>query len=357
MGSSSNTPERPLEKDAKKALAEVHLEEEEQDSQESEETKTKDLGQIKSDTDHKAELAQKNKEEFSNIGWREIKFENLPSEGKFYPENIKFEIRPARAEEIKHYSSLSENDIMDIDSHINDIVVACTRILDTNSGQLLKSELLKEADKYYFLFSIRDLSMKNLQKKHKLMQTAKCAKCGQTCTTEITNQTFGNYKINTGISKWYDPDQRCFVVKSEAFSAPMKFYIPSIGVMQSIKTFIATKEREKRAGKDSYYDRDLMLNAQFLIKDAKDVNDQHMEKLHKKVKRLNIDETTVLNHVVQNISIGADPHLIFTCKDAPKFEGGCSDDYSFTSAIRFQGGFRSLFDFSDIISGLFGDTE
>lgn len=357
----NSSSERPLEGSAKAALANLDASEEENNIETNSTTKEVDLGVVPSEADKKTAQDAENKAKFSKIGWRQIKLENLPSEGKYYIKGLRLDIRPARAEEIKHYSSLVESDIINIDEHLNDIITSCSRIVDTEGeGRQLKSGVIKEADKYYIFFSIRDLTMKNMQKSHKLSQKAKCQKCGQTCTREITNQTFSSYEIKSGIDKHYDEDERCFVINDKSFSQPLKIYIPSIGVIQAIKQFIVTKERDKRAGKDSFYDRDFMTKIQFLVPDAADVNDKTVEKLTERfsaVSKSTIEETNALNYLVENIKIGADPYLIFTCDDAPKREGGCSDEYSFTTPIRFQGGFRSLFDFSNIISGLFGDSE
>ena len=54
--------------------------------------------------------------------------EYLPSQGLFYPEGTKIQIRAASVKEIRHFSGIDDNDILDIDDKLNGVLDACTRV-------------------------------------------------------------------------------------------------------------------------------------------------------------------------------------------------------------------------------------
>ena len=46
-----------------------------------------------------------------NIGWLKIDVKTLPTQGLFYPDGMEISIRAARGEEIKHWSTMNDQDI------------------------------------------------------------------------------------------------------------------------------------------------------------------------------------------------------------------------------------------------------
>ena len=52
------------------------------------------------------------------IGWKPFPAENLPSRGMFYPDGTTFAIRAASVAEIRHFSTIDDNDPLDLDDHV-----------------------------------------------------------------------------------------------------------------------------------------------------------------------------------------------------------------------------------------------
>jgi hypothetical protein len=64
----------------------------------------------------------------TDIGWIRIKPETLPSQGIFYPTGSEITIRAASAAEIRHWSTIDEEDILSMDDALNKIMEKCAKI-------------------------------------------------------------------------------------------------------------------------------------------------------------------------------------------------------------------------------------
>ena len=64
----------------------------------------------------------------SEIGWKNVPMESLPSQGMFYDIGTQVAIRAASVAEIRHWSTIDENDLLGIDDMLNFIIEKCCRI-------------------------------------------------------------------------------------------------------------------------------------------------------------------------------------------------------------------------------------
>ena len=64
----------------------------------------------------------------NDLGWIRIKPETLPSQGIFYPATTEITIRAASAAEIRHWSTIDEEDILSMDDALNKIMERCSKI-------------------------------------------------------------------------------------------------------------------------------------------------------------------------------------------------------------------------------------
>ena len=78
---------------------------------------------------HKKQAALERTEKLGNeIGNKIINLEELPSAGMFYEPGTEISIRACRVEEIRHFSTIDETDIIDVDDKLNYIIERCCRI-------------------------------------------------------------------------------------------------------------------------------------------------------------------------------------------------------------------------------------
>ena len=87
----------------------------------------------------------------SEIGWKNVPLENLPSKGMFYEDNTQIAIRAASVSEIRHWSTIDENDLLGTDDMLNFIMDKCCRI--KVPGKPGSSKDLLEIDRFYLIFA------------------------------------------------------------------------------------------------------------------------------------------------------------------------------------------------------------
>ena len=110
----------------------------------------------------------------------------MPSSGRFYHEGMTIHIRAARAAEIRHWSTLNERDMWDVDDKLNHIMQNCTRI--QSDKKMLSWKDILEEDRIHVILAIRDLTFK--EGENKLQITKQCPSCGTTNTIDIKNANF-----------------------------------------------------------------------------------------------------------------------------------------------------------------------
>jgi diadenosine tetraphosphate (Ap4A) HIT family hydrolase len=92
-------------------------------SNESQETQEEpvNLGRVNMDrfNGEKAESAD------FHLGYHVIPTLSLPSGGMFYPDGTEISIRSAKVAEIRHFSTIDETNVLDIDEKLNQILESC----------------------------------------------------------------------------------------------------------------------------------------------------------------------------------------------------------------------------------------
>ena len=74
------------------------------------------------------------------LGWHVLDLEDLPSKGKFYPADTVIKIRSAKAAEIRHFSTMDENNYIDMEEKLNSIVESCAQF--TGNGKRMSYNCL-----------------------------------------------------------------------------------------------------------------------------------------------------------------------------------------------------------------------
>lgn len=321
-------------------------------------TEAEPLGHAQTAFDKKLENDSNNMAVAMDTGWMLIDKANLPSKGEFYPADFVLSIRSASVPEIKHYSSMREDDWVDVDDKIMQVIGKCCKVV--YGGSEKKAVILKDADKLYILFTIRDLTMKEQGRENKLHMTPQCPHCGINHKIELVNNVFGFYTTPKAIKQYYNEDQRCFVVPVEANgdTEDMKFYVPNMGVSNWIKKYIFEKERAKARGEDgSYYDQQALSFIQFLVNGPNAINEARIKQLTNEINNeWSLEKMEVAQIMVTQLQKAIKPNITVTClKKEGNTEVGCGKEFS--TPITFPKGIRHLLNITGISSKLFGDIE
>ena len=111
-----------------------------------------DLGKVDMSRFQPAEA----KEADFHLGYHNIKVDTLPSGGMFYVKDAEISIRSAKVAEIRHFSTMDETNILDVDDKLNAILESCLRI--TSKKKRLSFKDILEEDRFYLILAIRDLT-------------------------------------------------------------------------------------------------------------------------------------------------------------------------------------------------------
>jgi len=160
--------------------------------------------------------------------------------GVFYPKGSAIQVRAALVKEIQAYSMVDDNNYYDIIEKMNEMLSSCVRIkyLDGRIGSYLE---LKDPDRYYLIFLIRELSF---QKGTVLSTTAKCS-CGEEVPIELMRINFVNHQINEKIKPYFDLRDNCF--KFEITNGKVFFLSPpTIGIQKAFTEYVIRENIQKK---------------------------------------------------------------------------------------------------------------
>lgn len=210
----------------------------------------------------------------SESPWKMLDLKTLPSGGMFYPENAELLLRSAKTKEIRHWSTIDENDPIDVREKINFILNACTKFKIKGVPLPLNFNDFLEIDKYHILFRIYELTFPNQE--NKLWAYIKCEnqQCGHVNQTLVTSRNLLGFKCPPELMKWYSAEERCFVIVSEKLGETIRIHMPTIG--------IAAKFRQKKREETQYgtiADPSFYNHGPYLVKDWRKIDMQTLSEI------------------------------------------------------------------------------
>ena len=293
---------------------------------EKETPKNKSLGKVKISDDINTNV-------MDEIGWIMIKNEELPSQGIFYPRDTQITIRAALVSEIRHWSTIDEEDILSMDDALNRLVDKCCKIKFPNSMGSFKD--LKEIDRFYIVFAIREYTFKKGE--NNLDVTFRCKSCEKSEKVKIVKEMLSYYVPSTELQTRFKEDERCFHLNLTN-GEDIKLYLPSLGVMTFIKGYL----REKRQSGDDY-DKAFIKWAPFLFADWRILNEAVYSKFLQDSFGWSHDKISVVDWFVEQMQKTVKAELSHKCSN-------CGSEV--TAPISFRGGIKSLLLISNFESKL-----
>lgn len=195
----------------------------------------------------------------SESPWKLLDIEQLPSKGLFYPANIQLMLRSARTSEIRHWSTIDENDPIDVREKINMILHACTKFKVQGDPTVFNFNDFLEIDKYHILFRIHELTFPNQE--NKLWAFLKCENpaCATVNKVHVSSQNLTGFQYPEELMKWYSEKDRCFVIVSEKLGETFRIYLPNAGMTQQLRL-----KREEETERTVKIDESFYINAPYL---------------------------------------------------------------------------------------------
>ena len=265
------------------------------------------------------------------LGWHVLDLEDLPSKGKFYPANTVIKIRSAKAAEIRHFSTMDENNYIDMEEKLNSIVESCSQF-NAGDKRMSYKDILEE-DRIILLLSIRDLSFP--EPENKLMLKGKTEKTKKTVDIELSVKNLVPSVIDEQIEKYYSTKDRTYVIKTKS-AGTLRMKPPTIGIMQEITQYL--KDRQE---KDQDFDKAFIQVLPYMQDDWRSLNLQKIFTMEMEYKGWNEKKFMVVYRLAERMKIGVQTELETT------FDGE-----SAKAPLDFPGGIKSLFIISDLAGEL-----
>ena len=265
-----------------------------------------------------------------HLGWIDMQVENLPSEGRFYPIGTSIKIRSARVAEIRHFSTIDEQNIVDIEEKLNAIVKSCTKI--TVGTRVLSYKDILEEDRIFILLAIRDLTFPETE--NKLMIEATDSN-GKSFKVELKNEYLDIERISEQIENYYDEEARAFLIQTKS-AGEVRMAPPTIGVMEEITKFMQTRQRERKN-----WDQSFLQILPYITQDWRGFNSKAIFEKEIEFQGWTEKKYMIIYRLAEQMKIGVKPEL------RVDHEGE-----EVLVPLNFPGGIKSLFIISDLSSEL-----
>lgn len=264
------------------------------------------------------------------VGWKNIPIENLPSKGLFYEDGTQMAIRAASVAEIRHWSTIDDGDIMATDDVLNFIMDRCVRIKQPGKPNSFKD--VKEIDRFYLIFAVRDFTFKNGE--NKLYINAMNSD-GVENKIEITKDNLDYFNADEKLMNFYSSSEHCFNINMKN-GENFKLHLPSLGTMSFIKNYLKGKQQ---AGHN--FDKAFIKYAPFLFPDWKMLNQNVYEKESQNSTTWSLEKLSVMDKIVEMLSSSVNAKIRYIS----------SSGMEESTPLNFPGGIKSIF----LISNIFGE--
>jgi len=267
----------------------------------------------------------------SALGWHVLDQTTLPSKGKFYPADSVIKIRSAKAAEIRHFSTMDENNYIDMEEKLNSIVESCSQM--TSGNKRLSYKDILEEDRIILLLSIRDLTFP--EPENKLMLRGKTEKTQKTVDIELSIKNLVPTVIDEEIEKYYDDKARTYVIKTRS-AGEVRMHPPTIGVMQEVTSYL--KDRQE---KDVEFDKAFIQVLPYVQSDWRTLGLSKIFQLEIDYKAWDEKKFMVIYRLAERMRIGVTANL------EKEVDGEIA-----SAPLEFPGGIKSLFIISDLAGEL-----
>jgi hypothetical protein len=267
----------------------------------------------------------------AELGWKNIPIDYLPSQGLFYDSGTQVVIRAATVAEIRHWSTIDENDLIGVDDMLNFIIEKCCKIKIPGRAASFKD--LKEIDRFYLIFAIRDYTFKNGENKLYVNATDSD---GVTDKIEVTKDVIDYFNPDERMMKYFSHEEHCFKLEMKN-GEKFNMYFPGLGVMAFIKNYIKTKQQQGQN-----FDKAFIKYAPFLFNDWRSLTQAAYDKAVQDSYSWSVTRISALDKLVEILSASVNPQVKYVSPSGAEV----------TAPLNFQGGIKSIFLISDIFGEL-----
>lgn len=263
------------------------------------------------------------------LGWQALDVNTLPTKGMFYPEGTKIYVRAATGGEIKHWSTMNTDDIVNIDDTLNYVIEKCCKISIPGNEYIGGSwKDLIDADRLYILLAIRDFTWPAGENELTIP-------ISETENLTILKDNIDYIDFPDEIMKYYNDVDRCFTLRFKNGKV-INLYLTSLGVSNWLKNYVQQKQNSKEQ-----FDKDFLLYAPLLIKNYRKLSTRAYEELVENSNYWSINEWSVISHFRD---------LLLNSTSEPNVVYQDTNGVDQKIPLTFRGGIKSIFLVSDTLS-------
>lgn len=266
-------------------------------------------------------------------GYHEIYPENFPSKGLFYPSGTRFMIRAASVKEIRHFSTIDEQNPFSVDEALNEILNGCMQM--RIPGRQASFKDLREEDRIFVIMAVRELTFSKGE--NRLAIKTICNECNHENEIDVRNDAFEATDIEDTMMRYYNPETRIFEVQTKSHGM-IKIAPPTIGVMREVTRYI---QRLQQEGKK--IDQSFVKVLPYMVQDWRGFNETVIKNMEVEFLQWNAGKYQTMNKLTEMARVGVKEQLTRPCQK-------CGTELR--TAISFPGGIKSLFVISDITGEL-----
>ncbi len=266
------------------------------------------------------------------LGYIPLVVSNLPSQGRFYRNDMQVSIRAARVAEIRDFSTMDENNLFDVDEKLNNILATCVRV--EFAGRRGSYKDLLEEDRLFVILSVRELTFKTGE--NKLIMKSRCKQCSHDNEYELKTTTL-QYHDSSELNKYYDSEMKAFIFSTKT-EGSVVMAPPTIGVMRVITEFIKSKEEKKEK-----WDKSFLQVLPYLHREWRGFDDKAIFQMNVEFNSWSEKKFSIVYRLAEKMRIGVKQELNMLCANC---------DAEVTVPVTFPGGVKSLFVVSDIFEEL-----
>jgi hypothetical protein len=275
----------------------------------------------------KTEKAVRIEKEIDALGYHKLPLNTLPTGGLFYDKDMVISIRAAKAEEIKHWSTMNDEDIESIKDGWNYIIERCVQVITPNSGGNWRDII--EIDRLYILLAVREITF--VDNDNNLMIPISEGK-----TYPVSKEMIHYIEIPENIMKTYSDEERCFILKIKGGNI-IRLYLPTLGVTEWLWNYVKEKEQTKQG-----FDKDFMTFAPMLIGSYRNLTKKMYENMVIESVKYNVKDWMAVSYVMDSLKKTLTPTFKFTGEDGTEVE----------VPVNFLGGAKAIFSISDTVPEL-----
>ena len=279
---------------------------------------------------NQAGRAQRISAELGRLGYHVLPTDTLPTAGLFYPKGFEVSIRAAKGEEIKHWSTMDDNEILSISNAMNYIIERCVSVKSPIGGSWRD---IKEVDKFYILLAIRELTFADDDQNLMLPVS-------ETNSIPLSKEMIHYVEFPEDFMRNYSEEERCFSFKLKKSGKTIKTYIPSVGMYEWITNYVNRKQQEQTA-----FDKDYVQYASILIPDYRGLSQEMYDSYIRASHDYGPNEWALISKVYDSMKSALTPSVKYNMEDGTENE----------VPLSFRGGIKAIFSVSDSISELCGD--